>query len=290
MKTTKKWSKKNYGYFEGIVSVILNTLLFAIKLWIGILFNSIAMIADAWHTLSDTLTSVIVIIGFWISGKPADKNHPFGHGRAETIGTVIIGILLIIVGIKFLADSINRLINFQSSTFNIIAIIVFLTSFILKEALAQLSFIFGKKISSPSLTADGWHHRSDAIASILIVVGALFSKNFWWMDGVLGIIVSLFILFAAIQITFENTSLILGQDIKPEEKNNIKNLVLRLSKEIKDIHHFHFHKYGDHVELTFHIRVSPNMSVGKAHELANSIEKKIKEKFDYDTTVHVEPI
>lgn len=290
MEAIKKWSKKDYGYFEGITSVILNTLLFAIKLWVGILFNSIAMIADAWHTLSDTLTSVIVIIGFWISGKPADKNHPFGHGRAETIGTIIIGILLIIVGLKFLMDSINRLIHFQSSTFNIIAIIVFLTSFTLKEALAQLSFKFGKKINSPSLTADGWHHRSDAIASGLIVVGAFFSKNFWWMDGVLGIVVSLFILFAAIQITFENTSLILGQDIKPEEKNNIKNLVLKLSKEIKNVHHFHIHKYGDHVELTFHIRVSPNMHVGKAHELANNIEKTIKEKFDFDTTVHVEPI
>ncbi len=107
-----KTSSKTLGYLEGWLSVGLNTALFFFKYWAGTRFGSVAMVADAWHTLSDTLTSVVVIVGFFIASRPADKGHPFGHGRAEPIGAVVIAVLLAVVGVNFLQESINRLRNY----------------------------------------------------------------------------------------------------------------------------------------------------------------------------------
>ena len=157
-------TRKSLGYFVAGISIAINLILFVGKYWMGIKFHSIAMEADAWHSLSDTLTSLIVILGFWISSKPADKHHPFGHGRAEEIGALIIGILLAVVAFTFFIRAIERLWQGESATFGEIAIIIFVFSAFIKEALAQYTLYIGKKIASSSLIADGWHHRSDAIA------------------------------------------------------------------------------------------------------------------------------
>jgi cation diffusion facilitator family transporter len=125
-KQISKKYKTSIGYLEGTISIILNTLLFGLKYWVGIKTFSIAIIADAWHTLSDSLTSLVVIIGFKVSSKPADKKHPFGHGRAEIISSVIIGTMLAIVGFNFLIASIQRFINQQSASYGNLAIIVFI--------------------------------------------------------------------------------------------------------------------------------------------------------------------
>jgi cation diffusion facilitator family transporter len=289
MKKIRAWSKKAIGYLEGFVSIIVNLLLFAGKLWVGIIFNSIAMIADAWHSLSDSFTSIVVIMGFWVSGKPADKEHPFGHGRAEIIATIIIGTLLAVVGVNFFLESIQRLINYETGQFTSITIIVCAASIISKEGLAQLSNYLGKIISSSALKADAWHHRTDAITSALIIIGALVSPYFWWIDGALGIIISVIILYAAFQILLENASIILGQRMSPQLKDELSALVMEASDKISDIHHFHFHKYGDHSELTFHIRVVANMHVKRAHEIANAIEQKIKTEYGFETTIHIGP-
>jgi cation diffusion facilitator family transporter len=124
------------------------------------------MTADAWHTLSDTLTSVVVILGFWISSRLEDEEHPFGHGRAEVIATIIIATLLAVVGINFLKDSIQQLIVQRSASFSTVGLVVFAISVVIKEGLARFSIWAGKKTDSKSLIADGWHHRSDALASL----------------------------------------------------------------------------------------------------------------------------
>jgi cation diffusion facilitator family transporter len=289
MKTLQSLSKKQMGYLEGTTSIIVNTALFGVKIWIGAMLGSISMIADAWHTLSDTLTSIVVIVGFMISSKPADDAHPYGHGRFESIAATIIGTLLAVVGFSFLFESIQRLIYFKATQFNLLGIIIFLVSAFLKEALAQFSFFLGQKANSLTLTADGWHHRSDAIASGLIVVGALLGNILWWIDGVMGIAVSLLILWAAFEIILENTNLMIGERLTPEIQEKITSLVSAISAQISDIHHFHLHRYGDHVELTFHIRVTPNMPVQESHEIVNKIEEKLRKELQYHTTVHVEP-
>ena len=153
--------KQQLGYLEGWLSSVVNTLLFALKLWVGMAVGSVAMIADAWHTLSDTITSAVVLAGFWVSGRPRDKDHPFGHGRAELIGAVIIATLLGLVGINFLKESYMQLREAERVHFNTFGILAFGVSVIIKEALAQFSIWAGKKVKSQALVADGWHHRSE---------------------------------------------------------------------------------------------------------------------------------
>ncbi len=282
--------QRNLGIVEGWVSVVLNTLLFGLKIWAGTLIGSVAMVADAWHTLSDTLTSLVVIIGFWIAGKPADKEHPFGHGRAENIAAIIIGVLLAIVGVNFFKESILRLVHYQAVQFSLWGIIIFSISILAKEGLARYAFSIGKKIDSRSVSADGWHHRSDAIASALIVVGAIFGNQFWWIDGVLGVGVSILILYAAFDILKGTISGLLGEAPDDATEEKISKAISEHEPAVSDIHHMHMHKYGDATELTVHIRLKPDMDISQAHEITRSIEQLLEDKFSVTATVHVEPI
>jgi cation diffusion facilitator family transporter len=284
-----KTQSRNLGYIEGWASVILNTALFGVKYWAGTRFGSVAMIADAWHTLSDTLTSVVVIIGFFIASRPADRGHPFGHGRAEPIGAVIIAALLAVVAVNFLTQSIDRLRNAQAAAFGLPAIIIFLVSVALKEALARFSYWAGRKINSPSLKADGWHHRSDAIASGLIVVGALFGARFWWVDGVMGILISLLILYATFDILKSAAASLLGTKPTPELEGRLRTLIAATSPSATNFHHLHMHAYGEHSELTFHLNFPPEMPLHEAHLHASQVEDAIRREMQAEATIHIEP-
>lgn len=282
-------SKRSLGLIEGWVSIVLNTILFGVKYWVGTASGSVAMIADAWHTLSDTLTSVVVIVGFRVSARPADGEHPFGHGRAEAISSIIIGTLLGVVGFEFGQSSIHRLIDHTAASFSTLSIVVFLVSVALKEALARFSFWAGRKINAGSLIADGWHHRSDAVASALIVAGALIGGRIWWMDGALGIGVSLLIFYAAFDILKSSISVSLGEAPDAALDRRIRAAIGKTVTCAQDAHHIHLHRYGAHVELTVHLRVPPEMPVAQAHAVATRVERAIKGEIGAETTVHIEP-
>ena len=291
---SKKQISKKYkisiGYLEGTVSIIVNTLLFGLKYWVGIKTFSIAIIADAWHTLSDSLTSVVVIIGFKVSSKPADKKHPFGHGQAEIISSVIIGTLLALVGVSFLISSIQKFINHQSASYGNLAIVVFIISVIVKEGLAQFSIRAGKKINSQSLIADGWHHRSDALVSLMILLGIFIGGYFWWVDSIMGAVVSLVIFYTTYIILKKSISTLIGEGPSEDFEAEIRKIVANnVSHDVK-LHHLHCHKYGENKELTFHIRLPADMRLKDAHKIAEELEEKIKEEMDIETTIHVEPI
>ena len=290
----KKQITKEYktfiGYLEGTISIILNTLLFGLKYWVGIKTFSIAIIADAWHTLSDSLTSLVVIIGFKVSSKPADKKHPYGHGQAEIISSVIIGTLLAVVGVNFLIASIQRFINHQSASYGNLAVIVFIISVIVKEGLAQFSIRAGKKINSRSLMADGWHHRSDALVSLMVLVGIFTGKYFWWVDSIMGIIVSLVIFYTTYIILKGSISTLIGEKPSEDFEAEIRKIVTNsVSHDVK-LHHLHSHKYGDNKELTFHIRLPSGMRLEEAHGIAEELENKIRKEMDIEATIHIEPI
>jgi len=289
----KKQISKKYktfiGYLEGTISIILNTLLFGLKYWVGIKTFSIAIIADAWHTLSDSLTSLVVIIGFKVSSTPADKKHPFGHGQAEIISSVIIGTMLAVVGFNFLIASIQRFINHQSASYGNLAVIVFIISVIVKEGLAQFSIRAGKKINSQSLIADGWHHRSDALVSLMVLVGIFMGGYFWWVDSIMGMIVSLVIFYTTYIILKESISTLIGEEPSENLEAEIRKIVTNsVSHDVK-LHHLHSHKYGDNRELTFHIRLPVDMRLEDAHRITEKLEKKIREKMNIETTIHIEP-
>lgn len=278
-----------FGYLEGGLSVIVNVVLFAFKYWAGTQSGSVAMIADAWHTMSDTLTSLIILVSFWVVSRPADKLHPFGHGRAESIGAIIIGTLLGVVGLTFFRESILRLQHYQAAEFATLGILVFGVSVLVKEALAEFSIWAGRKIQSHALVADGWHHRSDAIASGLIVIGALAGAYLWWIDGVMGIFVSLLILYATYTILKDAADSLLGERPDPVIADKLNELVRTSAPAASCIHHLRMHRYGDHIELTLHIKLPCEMSLKEAHDLATRLEEAIKKETNAASTIHVEP-
>jgi cation diffusion facilitator family transporter len=289
MTKTKK-SKAYYAYLEAWISIFVNTLLFGLKYWAGIVSGSVAIIADAWHTLSDSISSVIVIFGTRAANKPADDEHPFGHGRSELIASLIIGVFLSLVAFNFLIESIGRLRNHESAQYGIVATIVIVVSILLKEFLAQIAFWTGRKSNNPALKADGWHHRSDALSSVVVLIGILVSKHFWWIDGALGIAVAVMLFYASYEILKESINPLLGE----EPGSELLKKIIKIGNDAAGmevfIHHIHLHKYGDHTELTFHIRLPNNMSIQEAHSISSAIEEKIRKELDIYSTIHFDPI
>lgn len=277
------------GYTAAWLSVVLNVILFGVKFWAGLRSDSVAMVADAWHTLSDSFTSLIIVAGFWLAARPPDKQHPFGHGRAEVISAIIIGTLLAVVAFTFLEESVVRLQTARTARFTLLAIVIFGVSVVIKEALAQFAFWAARKIDSRALRADGWHHRSDAIASGLIVVGALLSDQYWWIDGVMGIFVSVLIFYATYNVLKDAVSSILGERPDPRLEEQIRTLITQTTPAASCVHHLHLHRYGDHVELTLHVKLPQQMNLEEAHELASRLEEVIRTELNFEPTIHLEP-
>jgi cation diffusion facilitator family transporter len=282
--------KKRASFLEGSISIFVNTALFAVKYWAGVVSGSIALMADAWHTLSDSISSVVVIIGAKLSSKKADKDHPFGHGRWELVSSIIIAVFLGVIGFGFITDSISNLSAKESANFGTLAIVVTIASVITKELLAQYAFYLGKKSGSTTVKADGWHHRTDALSSLVILIGILFKNLFWWIDAALGIVVSLMIFYAAYKILMESVHKILGEVPGEELIEEIKSLIRSLYAYEVYPHHFHIHNYISAKELTFHIKIDNQLSVEAGHAIATSIEELIDEKLSLSTTIHIEPI
>lgn len=278
------------GILATYVSILLNIFLFAIKFWAGMVSASVAIIADAWHTLSDSISSVAVLIGLKVSAKPADNEHPYGHGRAEVIASIVVSMLLAIIGFSFLKESIIKLQTRSEVHYGTIAIVVTVVSLVVKEFMAQYSIIIGKRTKSKSMIADGWHHRSDAISSLVILVGIFIGRYYWWIDGVLGIIVSLLLFYTTYSILKENISHLLGERID----DDLRGEIIALASEVADFnlypHHFLVHQYGNHTEMTFHIRLPADYTIHKAHAIATKYEILVKKRTNIQATVHIDSL
>jgi len=195
-----------------------------------------------------------------------------------------------VVGFNFLVASIQRFINHQSAAYGTLAIIIFIISVIVKEGLAQFSLRAGKKINSQSLIADGWHHRSDALVSLLVLVGIFIGRYFWWVDSIMGFVVSLVIFYTTYTILKESISTLIGEEPSKDFEAEIRKIVTNSISHDVELHHLHSHKYGDNRELTFHIRLPVDMRLEDAHKITEKLEKKIREEMNIETTIHVEPI
>ena len=284
--------RAKYGYLEATVSIIGNTLLFLIKLILGIFINSIALIADGIHSLSDVATSGVVIFGFRIAKKQPDKEHPFGHGRAEYIATLIIAILLIIVGFEFILQSAQRIIKLQDTAhheYAILICVIVLLSALAKELMAKYSFIISKKINSDSLKADAWHHRSDAISSIGVAIGILAARyGFPILDPIFGLFVAIIIIYIGIKLIKTSSNFLIGTTIDDETNEKITKIAKSIGS-IKDVHKVYLHDYGTSKVVTLHAEIDPKLSIEKAHDIANMLEQKIHEVTNFSTVIHLEP-
>ena len=284
------FESKKYIIREGWISIIGNTILFFLKYWAGIVTGSLALIADAWHTLSDTVSSVIVLIAGKVSRKPADDDHPFGHGRAEHIAAVIIGVLLAIVAFDFVVGAIEKYSSKEKTIFGTIAWIATIVSILSKEAMAQYAFWAAKKSNSSILKADAWHHRSDALSSIVILIGLAVGHLFWWTDAVLSFIVALMIGFASYEILSKEITSLLGESPAEDLLLSIRETAQKACDQPIYLHHIHIHNYGHHSEMSCHIKLPRQMHLEEAHEICTKIENAVEEKFGYVSTIHPEPI
>lgn len=275
---------------EGWISIIGNTVLFGLKYWAGIVTGSLALIADAWHTLSDTISSVIVLIAGKVSRKPADDDHPFGHGRAEHIAAIIIGVLLCIVAFDFVVSAIEKFGSKEKTVYGTIAWVVTIVSILSKEAMAQYAFWAAKKSNSSILKADAWHHRSDALSSIVILVGLAVGKYFWWTDAVLSFIVALMIAYVGYEILSKEITSLLGESPSEELLLSIRETAQKAYDQPIHLHHIHIHNYGQHSEMSCHIKLPPRMPLEEVHEICTKIENAIEAKFGYISTIHPEPV
>lgn len=280
--------KNKLAYLEGWLSIFTNLILFGIKYWAGVVSGSVALISDAWHSLSDSVSSAAVIIGTKISSKPPDKKHPFGHGRAELITSIFIGLFLAVIAYNFFVESIQSIRNNEKAVFGNLSIIVLIISILIKELSAQYAFYTARKTGFLSLKADAWHHRSDAITSVLILTGIFINPYFPLIDGILGIIVSLFISYTAYKIIKDSSSAVLGEACNDDFIEELKKVANYSAGFNVELHHIHSHTYGNHKEVSFHIYLPENMTVKNAHKIAAKIEEDLKNEKNIFATVHID--
>ncbi len=280
--------RKQVAYLEAWFSIAGNFFLAIIKGILGVMVNSISLIADAVHTASDVITSIVVIAGFKLAALPADEEHPHGHGRIEFIATLIISILLAAVGVKFGIDSYNRLIANTPVAGSYFVVVIMLLAGLFKELMSRFSIDLGQRISSSTLIADAWHHRTDAIASVLVAIAILASQfGYYRVDAILGFCVSGLIIWTAIEIFRESSSKIIGEN-DPYQVEEVNRLALSIPGVLAT-HDISIHDYGANKIIILHIEVDKNLSLLRAHDIADEVENRINEKlFASSTTVHVD--
>ncbi len=281
-------SKIITGRFAGFFSIIGNTTLFILKLWAGIITGSVALVADAWHTLSDSVSSVILLVGLYVSSKPADKEHPYGHGRAEVIASLFIGLLLVLIAINFLYESISRIIAGETVKYGLVAFVATSISLVVKELMAQISFTASKRERSKALFADGWHHRSDAFTSLIILAGMILGPYIWWVDGALGTFVSVMIFVLAYRIVKDSIDPLLGETPDKELIDTINKIGNEIYHGELYIHHLNIHRYGNHTELTFHIKLPGDYKLEDANKITGRFIKRIQSELNIFATIYID--
>lgn len=285
--------RARYGYLEAGMSILCNILLFGVKLMFGLLMNSIALIADAFHTLSDVGTSLVVIFGFRASKKPADEEHPFGHGKSEYVAALIIAVLLVIVGVEFIWQSIDRIttpvaIEHRNIAPYVGCIVIF--SAVLKEAAARYSIAIGRKINSEALIADAWHHRSDALTSVgvgISIIGSGYGYSI--LDPVCGVVVSVVIIYTGIDLIRRSSDYLMGVSPDVGMLADIMDAT-RSVEGVYGVHNISVHDYVTTKVVSLHVEVDGSISLKKAHEIADAIEREIMSKTGFQSVVHTEPI
>lgn len=283
--------RAKYGYLEAIISILTNIGLFVLKLLLGLFINSIALIADGIHSLSDVSSSIIVLFGFFFSKKPPDATHPMGHGRAEYISTLLIATLLIFAAVTILKQSIEKLLMpeplLNESYLYIIAGIVIITA-IVKELLAQFSNRLAKKIDSDMLKADAWHHRTDALSSVgvaISIIGAYY--GYFILDSIFGICIAFLIIYLGINLIKKSSNRLIG--VKPDDALIQQIRSLSMSYDIRNIHKIILHDYGALKIVTLHATFDKNLPLYKAHQIADDFEKEIKKTLGFSAVIHLEP-
>lgn len=283
--------RQSYGSLSSGVGLVCNILLFAVKYIMGTLSGSISIISDAFNNLSDSGGCIVTFLGYKMASKPADKGHPFGHGRVEYLTSLILSAIIVIVGFELFRSSAGKIMNPEPVKFSIIVLISLLISICVKLWMSVFNMKLGKKIKSGVMTATAEDSRNDVIATSATVI-ALISSLFTDLpvDGIMGIIVSLFILKTGFEIIRDTVDDLIGKPVQPEITEKIKSSILSDS-DIIDIHDLVIHNYGVTKMIgSCHIEIRSDMSFPEVHEIADRTERRIFSELNIMMTIHTDPV
>lgn len=285
-------------YKVTIAGGAVNVILLAFKFMAGILGHSAAMIADAVHSLSDFVTDLIVLIFVYISGKPQDKSHDYGHGKYETLALTIIGIALLIVAVGIFHNGAIRIAAWwqgeELEAPGVLALWAALVSIILKELTFRYTISNARKLDSSALEANAWHHRSDALSSIGTAVGiggaVLLGKRWAVLDPIASVVVGAFIVKVAVELILQGMRDLLEHSL-PDE---IEDEIMQIAQSEPDViqpHDLRTRRIGNRYAIELHILMDGNITLAKAHDHADSIENQLKKRFGQNThvAIHMEP-
>ena len=284
--------RARYAALEAGLGICVNFLLFAGKLALGIFLNSVALIGDGINQLSDCAISLIILFGFRLAGRPGDREHPFGHGRVESVVTLVLAVLVIVAGVEVLRDSVLRILEpeVRAGRMNWWIAVFLLFCILAKELMARFARRLGRMIRSDTLAADSWNHRSDVLATAG-VLGSLWASQYGlqWMDGVGGILVAGVIMFTGYKIIREAAGPLIGESPPPELLARIEELARR-TPGVQGVHDIIVHRYGQMHLVSLHIEVDQGAPVEKLHDLSEEVEDRIERELNASAVVHLDPI
>lgn len=283
--------RNSYGVLGGIVGIIVNVILFGVKLFVGILTSSIAIMADAFNNLSDAASSLVTILGFKLSSMPADREHPFGHGRIEYLSALIVAFMVMLVGLQFIKSSFERIINPTQVTFELIPFILLCVSIFFKFWLSRFNKFMGERINSSALKASSTDALGDVFASSCVAISFL-ASNFTTipLDGYIGIIVASFIVYSGFTLVRDTINPLLGEAPDPELVKDIQDMVLSYD-HILGFHDLIIHNYGPgKCMASIHAEIPSDISVVTIHEIIDKAEREISAKLKIYLVIHIDPV
>lgn len=284
-------TRAKYGILSSVTGIIVNILLSAVKLIIGIFANSISIISDALNNVTDAGSSIVTMIGFKVSQKKIDKDHPWGHGRMEYITAFIVDILIVLVGVELFKSSFDKIINPTLPDISTVTIVILVIAVLTKLWLFLFYNKIAKTIDSAAIKGNAYDSISDSISTFVVLLSAIVAKIFGIsIDGYASILVSIFILFTGFKALKETIDLLLGMKPDTEFVEKLEEFTKKYEM-ISGIHDIMVHDYGPGRKIvSFHAEVPANCDICKAHDVIDQMEQDIYDEFNCITTIHMDPI
>lgn len=283
--------REGYGKLAGVVGIVSNVILCTIKIISGLVFGSIAILADGINNLADASSSLITLIGFRLAAKPADEDHPYGHARIEYITGLIVSMLIIVLGIQLLITSINKTLHPEPLEFSVLSVVILIVAILVKIWQSRFNIKMGEAIDSATLKATGQDSRNDVIATSVVLIGILIGKfTGMQLDGVLGILVALFIIYSGFQLIKETADPLLGTPPDPALVNAIQLRILS-HPGVLGLHDLVVHNYGPgRIFASVHIEVDAHGNLMESHDMIDNIERAISQELHLHLVAHMDPL
>lgn len=283
--------REGYGKFAGIVGILSNTVLCAAKILAGLFSGSIAIAADGINNLADASSSVITLAGFKLASMPEDEDHPYGHARYEYISGMIVSVLIILVGCELLKSSVDKILHPEPLEFSWTIVIVLILAIAVKIWQARFNIFVGKKISSLTLAATGADSRNDVISTSAVLLSVIVGKYTGLMvDGYMGVLVALFIIWSGIGLVRETISPLLGEAPDSDLVRQIREMALSYDG-VLGIHDLVVHNYGPgKIFASIHIEVDADGDLMESHDMVDNIERAVSRKLHIELTAHLDPV